>query len=130
MAAGAGGTSSLTLVGNIIQYGLIGLLLVAILTKKFVVPRWTYDESLAQKDVVLAEKDRIIADKDDDIQELKESLNALQALTREQMIPALVRANQLSAEYVSEIAQGRSSQSGSGSGRRVRASGGTNSSSS
>lgn len=120
LAATAGTTPNLTLITNIIQYGLIGLLLVAILTKKFVVPRWTYDEGLSQKDVVIAEKDRIIADKDDDIRELKESLNALQALTREQMIPALVRANQLSAEYVAEIAQGRTQ-----SGRRRQSGTGT-----
>lgn len=114
-AAAAGGGLNLTLIGQILQFGLIGLLLAAVLTKKFVVPRWTYDEALTQKDVVIAEKDRVLADKDDDIQELKESLNSLQALTREQMIPALVRANQLSAEYVAEIAQGRQQ-----AGRRVR----------
>ena len=121
MAAASGGGPSLTLIGQILQFGLVGLLLVAVLTKKFVVPRWTYDEGLSQKDVVIAEKDRIIADKDDDIRELKESLNALQALTREQMIPALVRANQLSAEYVAEIAHGRAT-----GGRRVRQGGAAN----
>jgi hypothetical protein len=88
-----------------VNFGVLGILIVLLVSKKWLIPAWTLEDIKETHERELGVKDAVIADKDEDIKELKESLNALQALTREQVIPALVRANQLSADYVAELAR-------------------------
>lgn len=88
------------LVIQIAQFGVIGVILVCLLTRKFVVPEWVLkraDEEHAKE----------LAAKDADLRELKESNSALRTLTEQQIIPALVRANQLSADYAQDLASER-----------------------
>ena len=85
---------------QIIQFGVIGLMLIMLLLRKFVVPEWTLRDAEARHD-------KEIAAKDVEIKELKESNSALRTLTEQQIIPALVRANQLSADYAADLAAER-----------------------
>lgn len=87
-----------------LQFGLLGLIFACVVAKKFLVPEWTLRQTQENKDQELKLKDERIAALESDKDELKESLASLQALTRDQIIPALVRSNQLSADYVSELA--------------------------
>ena len=88
-----------------LQFGLLGLIFACVIAKKFLVPEWTLRQSVEQSAKELALKDERIAALEADKAELKVSLEQLQSLTRDQIIPALVRSNQLSADYVSELAQ-------------------------
>lgn len=87
-----------------LQFGLLGAIFVCIILKKFIVPEWTLTQLQQQHDSELKLKDDQLVSLKSDKQELKESLDALQELTRTEIIPALVRANQLSQEYVAELA--------------------------
>lgn len=87
-----------------LQFGLLGLIFVMIVAKKFLVPEWTLNQLSDAHILALGAKDERIASLEADKVELKENLAQLQALTRDQIIPALVRANQLSADYVNELA--------------------------
>jgi hypothetical protein len=102
---GSSGNGLIDQILPFLNFGIIGILVVLIVSKKWLVPAWTLEELKETHDRELAQKDSVIADKDEDLKELKESTAALQALTREQVIPALVRANQLSADYVAELAR-------------------------
>lgn len=98
-------TVDLGQLGIFLQFGLLGVLFVMLITKKFVVPRWTLDalaESYARE---LALKDAIIADKEDDITELKGNLASLQTVMRDRALPALQEANRLQALYIEELAR-------------------------
>lgn len=88
------------LVLHFIDVGLIGVVLVCILTQKFLVPDWV----LKRAD---AEHAKEIEAYQADIKELKESNAALRTLTEQQIIPALVRSNQLSADYAQDLAAER-----------------------
>lgn len=90
---------------NIAQFGLLGVFFVMLISKKFVVPKWTLDDLKEAHDRELAVKDEIIAAQKADIIELKRTVAELQSLTSEKMIPALVQANTLSAAYVAELAR-------------------------
>lgn len=86
-----------------LQFGLLGLIFACVVMKKFIVPEWTLKQQEEGHNRELKVKDAQIAALEADKAELKESLTSLQALTRDQIIPALVRSNQLSADYVSEL---------------------------
>jgi hypothetical protein len=88
-----------------LNFGIIGILVVMLVSKRWVVPKYTLDDLMVAHQRELAVKDALIEGYRADIAELKEINNQLQNLTREQMIPALVRANQLSADYVAELAK-------------------------
>lgn len=85
---------------QIVQFGVIGLMLVMLLLRKYVVPEWVLKQAEERHD-------KEIAAKDIEIKELKESNSALRTLTEQQIIPALVRANQLSADYAADLAAER-----------------------
>lgn len=87
-----------------LQFGLLGLIFAMVLVKKFLVPEWTLKSQQDAHEAALAAKDERISSLEADKAELKESLAQLQGLTRDQIIPALVRSNQLSADYVQELA--------------------------
>jgi hypothetical protein len=86
------------------QYGLFGLIFLdAFVTRKVLMPIWAHKDAVAAKEETIHDRDKTITEKNADIRELKTSLDKLQALTRDQMLPALVRANQLSADYLAAI---------------------------
>jgi predicted XRE-type DNA-binding protein len=87
-----------------LQFGLLGLIFVCIILKKFIVPEWSLRQLEDQHLSEMKLKDEQVTSLKADKQELKEALDALQELTRTEIIPALVRANQLSQEYVAELA--------------------------
>lgn len=87
-----------------VQFGMFGLVFFDVfVTRKFFIPKWSKDEAITGKDELIALRDEVIAEKNADIAELKTSLAKLQDITRDQILPALVRSNQLSADYVQEI---------------------------
>lgn len=97
-------TPSPDLVTYILQYGPFGLIFLdAFVTRKVLMPIWAHKDALKAKEEVVRDRDKTILEKNTDIKELKASLDKLQSLTRDQMLPALVRANQLSADYLAEI---------------------------
>jgi len=87
------------------QFGLLGVFFIMLISKKWVVPKWTLDDLKEAHERELKVKDDIIAAQRSDITELKKTVADLQSLTSEKMIPALVQANTLSAAYVSELAR-------------------------
>lgn len=86
------------------QYGLFGLIFIdAFITRKVLMPIWAHKDAMKAQDNVILDRDAVIKEKNTDIKELKTNLDKLQTMTRDQMLPALVRANQLSADYLAEI---------------------------
>lgn len=81
-------------IGLFAQYGLVGAIVIdALLTRKLLIPRGTYDEALKQRDQRISERDAIIV-------ELKLALTKLQESTREEILPALIKANELQGRYI------------------------------
>lgn len=98
----AGDSTDLT--SYLLHYGPFGLIFVdAFITRKVLMPIWAHKELMKAKDKTVSDRDKTITEKNNDIKELKTDLSKLQSLTRDQMLPALVRANQLSADYLAEI---------------------------
>jgi len=95
LAAGSSGGNGVTLGGDwgfiltILNTGLVGIGLVCLVLKKFIVPAWALRE------------------KEKECDELKAANASLRTLTEQQIIPALVRANQLSADYAQDLADER-----------------------
>ena len=88
------------LIVTLIQSGVIGIVLVCVLLRKFLVPEWTLKDAEKRHSDEVAAKDR-------DITELKTVNTTLRTLTEQEIIPALVRANQLSADYAQDLAAER-----------------------
>lgn len=88
-----------------LQFGILGLIFLCVILRKYLVPEWTLKQQQEQGEKELKLKDEQIVALQQDKKDLSESLGQLQALTRDQIIPALVRANQLSADYVTQLAQ-------------------------
>lgn len=87
------------------QFGLLGIFFVMLISKKWVVPKWTLDDLKESHARELQAKDEVVATQKADIAELKATVTELQDLTRDRMIPALVQANALSAAYVAELSR-------------------------
>ena len=92
-------------VTQFLQFGLLGLVFACVILRRFLVPEWTLKQLEETSAKELKAKDEQIQALKVDKAELKDSLDQLQALTRTEIIPALVRANQLSAEYLADIAE-------------------------
>lgn len=114
--AGANTTIDVNTIATFAQFGLLGIFFVMLISKKFVVPKWTLDSldenhkrELADKEEShnreLAIKDQQIASLEADKRELKKNLDDLQDLTRQQMLPAMIEANRLTAAYVETLAR-------------------------
>lgn len=88
----------------IAQFGLVGLILIDVLaTRKYLVPRWALEDTIRAKDAVIAEKDKMISEKSEDIRTLKDDLSELHAMTRDEVLPALVTSNQVAAGYIIQV---------------------------
>lgn len=102
VAATDPGTSvgGFNLLAPIVSTGIVGVLFIMVLFRIKIMPTYVYDDAMEQKDKEIARLEK-------DNGELKESNQALRTLTEQQIIPALVRANQLSADYASDLAAER-----------------------
>jgi len=98
------------------QFGLLGIFFAMIISRKFIVPKWTLDtleenhnREIENKDEAhareLAIKDAQLAMIEADKRELKKNLDDLQELTRQQLLPAMIEANRLTAAYVDTLAR-------------------------
>lgn len=92
-------------IANLAQYGIVGAILLAILGKKWLVPKWTLDSLADAHERELKAKDDIIAGLRADVVELKAAVAQLTSTYQAQVIPALTEANRLSASYVAELAR-------------------------
>lgn len=114
--SGTGGSLDINQIFTFAQFGLLGIFFVMLISKKFVVPKWTLDSleqtharELTDKDAAYA---REIAIRDQQLtasetreKDLKKNLDDLQDLTRQQMLPAMIEANRLTALYVDTLAR-------------------------
>lgn len=100
------------------QFGLLGVFFVMIISRKFIVPKWTLDtlEESHTREIEnreqahareLAIKDAQLATMETDKRELKKNLDDLQDITRQQLLPAMIEANRLTAAYVDTLARRR-----------------------
>lgn len=88
-----------------LQFGVVGLVLVMILFKVWIVPAWTLKDARAAHDAELA----LLREANDglkaDVVDLKRTVQVLQDAYSDKVIPALVDANRLTAAYVAELAR-------------------------
>lgn len=98
-------------IAQFLQFGLLGVIFVCVITKKFIVPEWVLNQLQAQYDAEAKLKDEQIASLKVDKEELKADLEQLQTIYRTDVIPALVRATQLNAEYMDLKSRGEHAQS-------------------
>lgn len=102
-SAGSSGGASSVDITQVLQFGLLGLIFVCVLFRKYLVPEWTLrqaeDRSKAEKDDLTA---RLI--------ETREQLDKLQDVFQDQMIPALTRATEINARYTEELQKARYSR--------------------
>jgi hypothetical protein len=85
---------------QLLQFGLLGLIFIFIVLRKFIVPEWTLKSA----------EERANAEKDDlakRLTETREQLDRLQDVFQDQMIPALTRATEINARYTDELQKAR-----------------------
>ncbi len=107
---GEGGVALPTIdIAQFLQFGLLGVIFVCVITKKFIVPEWVLKQLQDQYNAESRLKDEQIASLKADKEELKQDLEQLQNIYRTDVIPALVRATQLNAEYLDLKQRGENS---------------------
>lgn len=85
---------------QVLQFGLLGLIFLCLVFRKFIVPEWTLkqaEERLEREKAELATR----------LSETREQLEKLQAVFQDQMIPALTRATEINARYTEELQKAR-----------------------
>jgi hypothetical protein len=85
---------------QILQFGLLGLIFLCLIFRKFIVPEWTLKQAEEKSQ---AEKAELI----ERLTETREQLNSLQAVFQDKMIPALTRATEINARYTDELQKAR-----------------------
>jgi hypothetical protein len=107
---------------SLINVGIIGVLVVLIVTKTGFVPKWVLDdaERRAVQDATdaQAQHDRVVSLLQAQIDQLKHDRSELKAandqitrVTQDQFLPALIEANRLTALYVETLARRGGGQS-------------------
>ncbi len=91
--ADAAASSSSFDITSILQFGLLGLIFVCVLFRKFVVPEWTLT---AAETHAAVEKADLAAR----VVELQEQVGRLQSAYQELIIPALTRSTEINAKYL------------------------------
>jgi hypothetical protein len=85
---------------QVLQFGLLGIVFLCLIFRKFVVPEWT----------LKAAEERATSEKDDLMRrytETREQLDKLQDVFQDQMIPALTKATEINARYTEELQKAR-----------------------
>ena len=85
---------------QVLQFGLLGLIFLCLVFRKFIVPEWTLK---AQEERLAAEKAELVQR----LNETREQLERLQAVFQDQMIPALTQATSINARYTDELQKAR-----------------------
>lgn len=93
-------SASFDLVTELLRYGLLGLIFLCILFRKFLVPEWTL--KTAEENARLEKEDLLRR-----LAEAQEQLDKLQDVFQDQMIPALTRATEINARYNEELQRAR-----------------------
>lgn len=98
-----------TLLAPILSTGIVGIVLVMLIFEiGFITKKSADREREAQRlahENEIKTKDEQVAQLKADVGELKAANGALQVLTQEKMIPALVQATEVSRAYVTELAR-------------------------
>lgn len=92
-------------IGQLLQYGLLGLIFLCLVFRKFIVPEWTLKNT---EDRMNSEKDELAKR----LTETREQLDKLQDVFQDQMIPALTRATEINARYTDELQKARYRRTG------------------
>lgn len=87
-------------VTQVLQFGLLGLIFLCLVFRKFIVPEWTLRDAEKRSE---AEKADLAAR----LAETREQLDKLQDVFQDQMIPALTRATEINARYTDEMQEQR-----------------------
>lgn len=116
LASGSSNNFDLSVLAQIAQFGLLGIFFIMLISKKYVVPKWTLDalevthaarikdkDEAHARELALRDANQAATEKREE--ELKKNLNDLQDLTRQQMLPAMIEANRLTALYVDILAK-------------------------
>lgn len=90
----------LQLLAPILGTGIVGVMFIMVILRFKIMPTYVYDDAKV-------EWDRERARLEQENAELKDANQALRTLTEQQIIPALVRSNQLSADYAADLAAER-----------------------
>lgn len=85
---------------QILQFGLLGLIFLCLVFRKFIVPEWTLKQA---EDRHAAEKEELSRR----LAETREQLDRLQDVFQDRMIPALTRATEINARYNEELQRAR-----------------------
>lgn len=98
----AGGSSGVSAVDvtQLIQYGVLGLVLLLVIVRKYLVPEWTLK---AAEERAAAER----ADLERRLTESEAQLARFRQIFEEQMIPALLQATDTNKRYVTEMEHAR-----------------------
>lgn len=112
LAAASDSSSSIdltSLLAPILSTGIVGVVLIMLIFEVGLITKRSADreqESLAAAHAAeVAVKDELIDGLQQDARELKAANTALQTLTQDKMIPALVQATEVSRAYVTELAR-------------------------
>jgi hypothetical protein len=87
-------------VTQVLQFGLLGLIFLCLVFRKFIVPEWTLK---AAEERSAQEKEELIKRLD----ETREQLDRLQDVFQDHMIPTLTRATEINARYTDELQRAR-----------------------
>lgn len=122
LAAAAADSPPADVLSQILGYGVLGIVVVLLLTR-MLVPGWVvsrqdtaHRDELDARDVAhqreIAAKDALIAQQDSEIAALRTGLDTAQGFIRDQVVPALtrstdalVRSNDLGREHLHELAR-------------------------
>lgn len=97
-SSGADLTSVLT--NSLFQYGLLGLFVLCMIFRKFVVPEWVLKSAEERHAAELTARDERIA-------HLETQVQRLQDLATGELMPALTKAAEINARFVEEMAHRR-----------------------
>lgn len=94
-------------VTQVLQFGLLGLIFLCLVFRKFIVPEWTLKQTEERSAAEKAELARRLS-------ETREQLDKLQDVFQDQMIPALTRATEINSRYNEELQRARFSRQAKG----------------
>jgi hypothetical protein len=100
MLAEATKTASSFDITSILQFGLLGLIFLCLVFRRFIVPEWTLTSAETR---AVGEK----ADLAGRVAELQEQVTRLQTAYQDLIIPALTRSTEINATYLEELQRTR-----------------------
>lgn len=86
--------------GQLVQFGVLGVMFVFIILRKYIVPEWTLTHQKDQYEARLADKDKQLEDAIQEAERLRTLLEALHGRVQDEIVPALVRFNDVAVEFV------------------------------